>query len=89
MSTKPRKTIDVASLKTRVNRALNDAADHQDKSLGASAKEYREGLAAVLEDVLHASGNYKGFRYTDPLAQHDEQGYLVDGTYDVTRRHYY
>ena len=85
-----RKTIVVKDLKERVNRALTDAADLQDELHGvAGAQTFRRGMAVVLEDVLHTTGNYNGFRYTDPKAERNDEGYLIDGTYDETRREYY
>jgi hypothetical protein len=87
----PRKTVDVQQLKERVNRALRDAADFQDSTKGLEgAQAFRQGLAAVLEDVLMASGNYKGFNYVClENAERDADGYLVPGTYDETKRVYY
>lgn len=85
-----RKTADLAGLVTRVNRALTDAADHQDTTMGVeAAKAFRHGMATVLEDALMASGAYKGFRFTDPTAKRTDEGYLIDGTYDETRRAYF
>jgi hypothetical protein len=74
-----RKTVDISFLKNSANRALTDMADFQDKSLGESAKPFRQGIAMVLETALHESGNYNGFRYTD----------FNRGLTDPTRRYYY
>jgi hypothetical protein len=84
-----RKTIDIKTLKASVNAALSNA-DHQDEWMGvACARVYRQGVAAVLETALHETGNYNGFQFTDPRAERDDEGYLIDGTYDPTRRNYY
>lgn len=49
-----RKTIKVEDLKNQVNQMLKTSDDN---------KEYRHGLMTVLESVLHATDNYRGFRY--------------------------
>lgn len=88
-STRARKTVDLAGLVQRVNRALTDAADYQDKTMGVTqAQAFRRGMAGVLEDALHAAHAYKGFRYTDPRAKYDDTG-IVEDSYDETRRAYY
>ena len=53
-----RKTINVESVRALVNGMLKDSAqdDHVDRA-------YREGAISVLEEILHESGNYRGFRY--------------------------
>jgi hypothetical protein len=85
-----RKTMNVSDLLVSVNRCLTDAADHQDATMGSlhEAKAFRIGAAMVLEHALHATGNYHGFRYTDPKAEFTDTG-IVEGTYDETRRAYY
>lgn len=57
-----RKTIAVAPLIETVNAMLKNSAADQ---VGV-----RQGMMLVLEEVLHSSGNYKGFRYllTDEVA---------------------
>jgi hypothetical protein len=50
----PRKTFNVKDVVEVVNATLAD-------SYGNS--EYRNGVRALCEHILHASGNYKGFRY--------------------------
>lgn len=49
-----RKTISIEALKNEVNRMLAESV--QDKA-------DREGMIAVLENVLIATDNYKGYRY--------------------------
>lgn len=88
-ATPKRKNIKVADLVVSVNRCLTDAADHQDETMGiVSAAAFRTGAAMVLEHALHATGQYRGFRYTDPKAEFTDTG-IVAGTYDETRRAYY
>ena len=85
-----RKTIDVETVKLRANRALTDAAPHQNETMGATcAQIFRQGIAVVLEDVLHESGNYRGFQYADPNGQRNERGFLIEGTYDDSIRRYF
>jgi hypothetical protein len=50
-----RKTISVAPLIETVNAMLKNSAPDQ--------SDIRKGMMLVLEEVLHSSGNYKGFRY--------------------------
>lgn len=60
-----RKTFDVAELVDMVNDicrfSINDS------------KEHRQGAMSVVEEVLHRTGNYKGFRYLMPYEM--EAGY--------------
>lgn len=88
--TRPRKTVEMNGLVLRVNRALTDMADYQDREMGLdTAQAYRKGMIAVLEDALHASHQYKGFMIADPKAERGPEGYLKEGTYDDSRRRYY
>lgn len=66
-----RKTVDVAYLKTFANNVL--AGDD------LTQKEVRLGVSVMLEEVLHRSGNYKGFRYIN----------LGEPNFDSTRRMYF
>jgi hypothetical protein len=75
-----KKTVRVDYLKERINNALNLP--------DVNTPEMRRAFATVLEDVLHATGNYHGFQFTDPNRQHDDRG-LIPGTYDDTQRRYY
>ena len=49
-----RKTIAVAEMTRRVNEMLVH---------GYSSREERHGMIQVLENMLFATGNYRGFRY--------------------------
>jgi len=49
-----RKTIEVETLKNRINHML---------AMGEDGPDFRSGLALLLESVLHETGNYRGFRY--------------------------
>lgn len=69
---KSRSTYSVADLRATVNKALNLEVEGNDP-------QFRNGLAAVLEDVLMKTGNYKGFQFTDGNR----------GRTDHTRRTYY
>ena len=51
-----RKTVDVTDLRIRINDMLR---------LSQCNREVRRGMIAVLEGVLHDTGNYKGFRYLE------------------------
>lgn len=52
-----RKTIDVQMLKDIVNRRNKNST---------CAPDIREGWNSLLEEALNKTGNYKGFRYTEP-----------------------
>ena len=49
-----RKTFDVDDLVDFVNDKLKN---------GLQTSKYRWGMIATLEEVLHATGNYKGYRH--------------------------
>lgn len=53
--TRPRTTFDVALLVKSVNGMLAQSP--------AVSGAVRQGAMQVLEEVLHATGNYRGFRY--------------------------
>jgi hypothetical protein len=78
-----RKTIEVETVKAAANKALSDpdTIANQVRYQGGErgAVSYRQGVAAVLEDVLMKSGNYKGFQFTDGN----------DGRTDLTQRRYF
>lgn len=84
-----RKTVDVETLKRSANYYLNNPD---------TTPEGREGVAGLIESALHLSGNYKGFRYTDPAYLFDTldsleaeaaRTKLCNGGYDQTIRTYY
>lgn len=58
-----RKTFNVSDLVDTVNQMLVESK--------ADAQERRQGAMNVLEQVLHSTGNYKGFRYllADEIAE--------------------
>ena len=66
-----RKTIDVNYLKAFANNMLAGADPMQ--------KEVRLGVSVMIEDILHRTGNYQGFRYLNWGAD----------DYDSTRRVYF
>lgn len=78
-----RKTISVEAVKDRANTMLEVQ----------STPEARRAVAVLLESVLQATGNYKGFRYL-PEEYNSQEEYertkevLREG-YDDTRRRYY
>jgi hypothetical protein len=83
-----RKTADVATLRERGNRLLR-----LPDSDSGSGQEFRWGVVAMLEGVLHDTGNYHGFQYhASELAVGDEptdRGTILRLGYDNTRRYYF
>jgi hypothetical protein len=69
-----RKTIPVADVVEMANDMLANSAD--------SKEQGREGIRMLLEQILHATGNYRGYSYLDG---HEA---VIAGTHDETRRHY-
>lgn len=57
-----RKTFNVEDFKAGINKQL--ASDFMDGRANA-VDGIREGLCIALENVLHSTGNYKGFHYVD------------------------
>lgn len=70
-----RKTVTVSFVRERVNKMLD---------LSTCTPEERFGMIAVLEMILHETGNYKGFNniLEGQICTHKEQP-------DDSRRHYY
>lgn len=68
-----RKTFNVSDLVDTVNQMLRDSK--------ADATERRQGAMNVLEQVLHNTGNYQGFRYllADEIAEGQPGVNYVDG----------
>ena len=62
-----RKTFDIAELTTMVNDICQYSVNE--------SKDIRRGAMNVLEEVLHRTGNYKGFRYLSK--DYMEAGYTV------------
>lgn len=71
-----RKTIRVEAVKDRVNTMLEVQ----------TSPDARRAVALLLESVLLATDNYRGFKYQS--SEINEDGTLRDG-YDDTRRRYY
>ncbi len=55
-TTSSKKTIKVDTCRTLINQQLASSTDSPD---------YRLGLMHILENMLHLTGNYNGFRYLD------------------------
>ena len=68
-----RKTFDVDTFRTTINQALADST---------CEPAQRQGLMNALENVLHASGNYKGFSYLmrEQVPKGELPGINVNGT---------
>jgi hypothetical protein len=85
----PRKTTSVAEVLERVNTALQSPesmlrlTDMHNEPLSPE-QAYRLGMAMVLEQILHSTGNYAGFRYQD--VDHTVDPPVIP---DETRRQYY
>ena len=86
-----RKTFNVADFKELVNNIL--------ATTGEAEFQYRCGVIAALEHVLHETGNYRGFRYLykDEIPTHCRPGInspvdlTMEGRFtntDSTRRYY-
>lgn len=73
-----RKTIAIADLVATTNRMLAVTADDM--------REFRTGVAAVLESALNATGNYAGYSFL--ASELDNDGAPILG-YDDTRRVYF
>ena len=59
-----RKTIEVEAIKEMVNNYLRESSD---KFVGPNAKSIRYGHAQLLGEILHQTGNYKGFLYIQDI----------------------
>jgi hypothetical protein len=53
-----RKTVDVEFVKTLVNNMLEHGAYDDDRH-----QQFRFGALTVLEEILHETGNYRGYGY--------------------------
>ena len=95
---KGRRTIDVDRIKEWVNTRLATPSSTHSRYLDNLTPEqaFRLGIASLLEQVLHHTGNYKGFGYQES----EKNPEYVDGittpdanwlrdNHDDTRRHYY
>jgi len=73
-----RKTVDVSSTKDKVNEMLK---------ISTCSPDVRQGAINVLEDILHSTGNYRGFRYLNSAEVPTGQipginGACIDDGYD-------
>ena len=87
-TTMAKKTFKVDDLREMVNHSLSNSSNDQLHQL--------DGMIAILEQVLHETGNYHGFRYLEqrevpddcfPGIKHEQEDkfQLTNGL----RRHYY
>ncbi len=83
-----RKTIDVAVVKDLANKELLNSPDNE---LGN-----RQGIIYMIENILMASGNYKGFSYLNDKdmlkSTHGTTLGIIDGSFentDHTRVYYF
>jgi hypothetical protein len=74
-----RKTFYVESVKNSVNESLRCS-----DGIGSEIVARRQGMMNVLENILHGSGNYSGYRYL--LAHEVPAGALPGVNYDVNER---
>lgn len=83
-----RKTQNVAELTKWVNVRLQTPESTLSDLLKDMTPEqaFRFGQASLLEQVLHATGNYKGWNI--PASERNDDGTTRDGA-DETRRFYY
>lgn len=79
----PRKTFAVEDFKEAANRML---ASPDSFSTAEDAKSQRLGVCGLIEHVLFATGNYKGFRHLD--SEWDAEAWALREGYDDTRRMY-
>lgn len=70
-----RKTIDVEYMKAFANSMLAGTDPKQ--------KDVRLGVSLMLEEILHRTGNYKGFKYNDYDAR------IESPNFDDTQRTYF
>jgi len=76
-----RKTISIDHLKIFVNSSLQYTKDEN--------VDYRQGMITVLENALHETGNYNGFRYLDEEEMKDTGNSMpgirrIEGTEEFT-----
>lgn len=86
-----RKTITVEALLARANKLLNRPEMAHLQGLTPD-QAFRRGVTAMLEDFLHQTGNYQGFKYQDsevlPPDERKDDGFSLRDGYDETRRIY-
>lgn len=77
-----RKSVQVAALVDEANRLLAIVPREGEQFGSKVDAQFRQGVIAMLEHVLHETGNYRGFRYLDG---HEA---VARDEYDETRRAY-
>jgi hypothetical protein len=66
---KSRKTADISAIKEEANRVLKG-------TWPGNTKEFRLGVIVMLENILWAADNYRGYRY---LSNHELPGHIEPG----------
>lgn len=80
-----RSTIKVEQVKEMVNTMLA-APDTFTHHSVPDPKSQRMGACGLLEQILHATGNYKGFTHLD--SEWDSENWKLREGYDDSRRRY-
>lgn len=72
-----RKTVDINAIIEMANTLLKE-------STSPAGKHIRHGVQLLLEDILHESGNYRGFRYLNQseVPEGDLPGIIWNGNDD-------
>jgi hypothetical protein len=90
-----RKPINIEDLKNSANHYLNAVASFPDANDSIEQRCRREGVASLVEHALTTTGNYNGYRHTDPAflaaAEQDREAAntkLCEGGFDQTIRTY-
>jgi len=81
-----RKTIAVEDVRDMVNRALAFPDTFHRVEGMTPEQAMRIGVASLMEQILHATGNYRGFGYL--VSELTEDGTLREG-HDDSRRRYF
>ena len=80
---KARKTFSVDQLRETANRML---ASPDSFSTAEDQKSQRLGVCGMIEHVLFATGNYKGYKHLE--SEWDPEAWALREGYDDTRREY-
>lgn len=83
----PRKTIEVEAIKESVNRRLQVSDSSLRLEDMTPTQAFRLGAASLLEEILHATDNYRGFNYQ--ASEKDSETHALLPAHDDTRRIYY
>ena len=81
----PRKTVKVDDLKEAANRMLA-AETLSIEADPAADKQMRLGVCGLMESVLFATDNYKGYKHLE--SEWDAEAWKLKDGYDETRRQY-